>query len=174
MSQSIQHGVYGGWWGAGIAGLGDSGETDVEGSGLPTGGSVDWSSGEVDPSTYYQAPGYDLTTVPGVELSPVELAAEQTRAYAWLQALPNVVNVAGKVALSASQIAQGIQQGVVKASSTCQSGYMVPGGQCVQAQGSQLSLSGQLIPGVPNKTLLIVGAGVLMLMILSQSGGRRR
>ncbi len=153
---------YGGWW------RGLSGETDDEGSGIP--GDIDFSSGEVDPSTYYPAPGYNAPTTTAPDLTPVELSAEQDRARVWLQQLPNIINVAGRITMSASQLAAGIQQGVIKPSTTCPSGYLV-GTECV-APVAQPAASAQLIPGLPNSTLAMIGGGLLILVLISK-GGRR-
>ena len=146
-------------------GLGQSGEVDTEGGGLP-GGGIDFSSGEADPSLYFPAPGSTLTTTPGVDLTPDELAAEQTRASAWLAQIPGALSVAGKVALSAAQIAQGVAAGNIKASSTCPSGYLVAGsGQCVTAPGSP-----SIFGGISNTTLAVVG----VLFVLFALGSRKR
>ena len=147
-----------------------SGEVATEGGGLP-GGALDFSSGEVDPSLFFPAPGFNIQTEPGVELSPVELAAEQTRARDWISHLPATVNVAGKLALSAAEIAAGLSAGALKPSSTCPSGYLIAGGgACVQTAGA--GSSGQLVPGIQNQTLVTIALGALALMVLS--GGRRR
>jgi hypothetical protein len=161
-----------GLWGH-LGGMGQSGEVGEEGGGLP-GGAVDFSSGEVDPSTYYPAPGYNIGTTPGVELTPTELAAEQARARTWLSQLnlPSAVTAGAKVALTAAQIASGLQAGTVKASSTCPGGYLVSGtGQCVQASSAT---SAQLLSGISNQTLAIVGIAFVALMMLGGGGGRRR
>ncbi len=148
-------------------GLGQSGETDTEGVDLPT-GSIDFSSGEVDPSTYYPAPGSTLETTPGVELTPAELAAEQTRASAWLATIPGALSIAGKVALTAAQISAGVAAGNLKPSSTCPSGYLVAGGgQCVTAPTGTTG-------GISNTTLAIGAIAFLFLMMASGGGGRRR
>jgi len=147
----------------GWGGLGQSGETDTEGGGLPT-GSIDFSSGETDPSAYFPAPGYNIGTTPGVELTPTELAAEQTRARAWLSTLdlPGSLTTGAKVALTAAQIAAGLQAGNLKASSTCAGGYLVAGtGQCVS---SPAGAGAPLVAGISNQTLAI-GVGVLLLLM---------
>lgn len=170
MTVGLRNRIRGGWWNGGLGDEG-SGETAVEGSGLPTDTYVDYSSWEYDPS-FLPAPGYNLSTIPGIELSPIELSAEQARARTWLQNLPNVLSTGAKVALTAAQITQGLTAGTVKHSSTCPAGYMISGtGQCVQAAGS----SQQILPGLPNNTLYLIGGGLLVVLLLSGgSGGRRR
>ncbi len=154
-----------GWRGMGDGG---SGETDTEGSALP--GDIDFSSGETDPSAYYPAPGYNIETAPGPVLAPDELAAEQARAQDWLKQLPNIINVAGKITMSASQLAAGIQAGMVKPSTTCPSGYLV-GTECV-APVAQPAASASLVPGLPNSTLAMIGGGLLILVLISRGGKR--
>lgn len=152
---------YGGWW----RGLGDEGSDDAAaGYGAQEGGGV-------DPSTLYPEPGYNITpsATPAPDLSAEEFAAEQDRARAWLAQLPNIVNVAGKVTMSAAQLATGIQQGMVKPSTTCPSGYLV-GTNCV-APVAQTAAA--LIPGLPNSTLAMIGGGLLILVLIGKQGGRR-
>jgi hypothetical protein len=152
-------------------GDGGSGETETEGSGLPP-GDIDFSSGEVDPSTYYPAPGYNIipSGPPAPELSPEEFAAEQERARQWLAQLPNIINAAGRITMSAAQLAAGIQAGTIKPSTTCPSGYLV-GTECVAPV--QPAASASLIPGLPNSTLAMIGGGILILVLITKSGGRR-
>lgn len=144
-------------------GLGDSGEVDVEGVGLP-GGLIDTSSGEFDPSAVFAGPGFNIGTTPGVDLTPAELATEQSAARDWIAHSFDPTNV--------SKIAQAVATGALVASHglnaaghpICTSGYAYPNGQCAQ-------VSGQLVPGVSNQTLAIVGGVVLVLLL---AGGRRR
>ncbi len=164
----------GGWWGRG---MGQSGETDEEGTGLPTDSTpdttyIDYSSGEVDPSTL-PGPGYNIPTKPGAELSDAELAAEQARARDFLAKLPNILNTATKVTMSAAQLAAGLTAGVVKPSTTCPGGYLVAGtGQCVQTPAAAATAP-TLVAGIPNSTLFMIIGGFGLLLILSKSGGRR-
>ena len=163
MQLALRHGVYGGWHG-----LGQSGETVDEGTGLPTDTGINFSSGETDPSLYYPAPGSELTTIPGTELTPAELATEQAAAQSWLSQY-------GGGVLSAAQIAAGIAQGVIRATTTpaqraaCPSGAMFPNGQCVGLGGGAAA---PLIAGIPNQTLVILGVGFLALLLLG--GGKHR
>lgn len=174
MEVALRKRVQGGWW-AGISGLGTEYYPDgepIETYGLPTDSTPDYNyqtygSGEVDLSTL-PSPGYNIPTTPAAPLTQAELAAEQQRAYNWLQNLPADINLATKVILSATQITQGLQSGAVKASSTCPSGYMVEGGRCVEP-----SSQGQLVPGLSNNTLLLIGGGVLLFALVG-GGGRRR
>jgi hypothetical protein len=166
---SRQAGVYGGWWG----GMGDSGEVASEGSGLPTDSSfLDTSSGEFDPSIFYPAPGYNIETQPGEYQSPEQFAAEQTAARSWL------ASIGSPVVLNAAQIAAGLAQGILKVATpaqkaTCPGGMVFQNGDCAHVQQSA-TVGTQLVPGVSNNTLLIVGLGFAFLMLLSSSGGRRR
>jgi hypothetical protein len=103
-----------------------------------------------DPTAIYANPGYNITTTPGVALSPAELAAEQSRATAWLAQIPGALSTAGKIAaLTTAQIAAGIQSGALKPSSTCPSGYLVAGSaQCVSAANSGISNTALAIAAV--------------------------
>jgi hypothetical protein len=113
-----------------------------------------------DPTAIYANPGYNITTTPGVVLSPAELAVEQSRATAWLAQIPGALSTAGKIAaLTSAQIAAGIQSGALKPSSTCPSGYLVAGSaQCVPAASSGLS----------NPTLAIVAVLLFGFMMMSK------
>lgn len=189
------------YWG----GLGQSGETDVEGGALP-GGTVEpgtSGSGEGTFHVYTQgdpipfgtpadcadlslwssvqarnAACYPLVTgsptPAGPELTPAEMEAEQARARSWLSQLnlPSVLTAGAKVALTAAQIAQGVQAGAIKPSSTCPSGYMVAGtANCVQASGTA---GAPLIAGISNQTLAIGAVIAFLFLFMAGSGGRRR
>ena len=105
-------------------------------------------------------------TTPGVALTPAELAAEQTRASAWLATIPSTLSAVSKIAaLTTAQIAAGVQAGALKPSSTCPSGYMVAG----SAQCAGVSTSGApLIAGVSNTTLAIGAVIFLALIMMSK------
>ncbi len=126
----------------------------------------------IDAAQYSELPGgsTSATTTPLPEFSPDELAAEQARAFDWLKTLPNIINAAGKITMSAAQLAAGIQAGTIKPSTTCPSGYLV-GTECVAPVAQPVQAS--LIPGLPNSTLAMIGGGLLILVLISKSGGRR-
>ena len=161
----LPSGVYGGWWG-----LGQSGETDTEGGGLPD-MTVSTSSGEVDPSLMYADPGFNIATAPGELMSPEQIAAEQADARTWLQ------SIGAPAALTAAQVAAAVAKGFLQPTKTaaqraaCPGGYVFPNGDCAQVQ---TAAGAPLIPGIDNKTLLLVAAGLVFFMILSKSGGGRR
>lgn len=156
----------------GFAGMGDEPLLEPEPTYGWDPGAIDLSSGEMDPALYYADPGYNILTDPGPELTPTEFAAEQKRATDWLAMLPNLITTAEKVFLNSSQIASGVQAGVVKSSSTCPSGYLVSGtGQCVAAAASQW------VDFATNQQILTWGAialGGIVLINLIPSGGKRR
>lgn len=174
---------YGGWW----RGLGDL-ESDLIAAGIDPADAAAYSA--LPPDTLYSqliaagvspldAAGYSgLPQVPtgmpsatAPDLTPDELAAEQTRAADWLKALPNILNTTTKAALTAAQITAGVNAGALKSSSTCPSGYLVAGtGQCVSTVPTA---STPLVAGIPNSTLYMIGGGLLLFMLLSKSGGRR-
>jgi hypothetical protein len=176
----------------GMRGLGQSGEVDTEGTALPTDilavsssptegvlSLYDQLIGQgVSPADAYQydptgaiAAGVDPSTLfpltagvvtPGVPLTPAELAAEQSRASAWLATIPGAISTASKIAaLTTAQIAAGVQSGALKPSSTCPSGYMLAGSaQCTGVSGAPL------IPGVSNTALAFVAIAFLGLMLM--------
>jgi hypothetical protein len=105
-------------------------------------------------------------TTPLAPLTPAELAAEQSRASAWLATIPGALSTASKVAaLTTAQIAAGLQAGALKPSSTCPSGYMLAG----SAQCAGASTSGApLIAGISNTTLGIAAVVFLALMLMGK------
>jgi hypothetical protein len=120
----------------------------------------------VAPGSNLPNPGFNINVTPGVALTPAELAAEQSRASAWLATIPGAISTAGKIAaLTTAQIAAGVQSGALKPSSTCPSGYMLAGSaQCTGVSGAPL------IPGVSNTALAFVAIAFLGLMLM---GGKR-
>jgi hypothetical protein len=173
MQLTLRRKPVGGYWRGQLGRLGQSGETETEGTGLPTDSTPDFNTQEYYESGYTgPGPGYNIETTPGVELTPTELAAEQTRARSWLsENFPSVLNTGTKALMSATQIAAGLQAGAVKTSSTCPSGYMIAGGACVQQQAGAPAAGQPLIPGLDNRSLAIIGAGLAFLLLL---GGKRR
>ena len=171
MELNLRRKAVGGYWGGNLGFLGQSGETETEEMGLPTDeASNSYVSGEVDLSTIAD-PGFNIQTTPGTPLSDAELVAEQARARSWIsENFPSVISTGAKAIMSAAQIASGISAGAVKTSSTCPSGYMVSGsGACIQPQVAGAAV--QLIPGLDNRSLAILGGGLLFLLLL---GGKRR
>jgi hypothetical protein len=174
MELDLRRKAVGGYW---RGGLGQSGETAVEGSGLPTDpgpdfNAVTYESGEVDLSTL-AAPGYNITTAPIDPYTGSELQAEQGRARSWLETtFPSALNTTTKLLMSAGQISAGVAAGAVKKSATCPSGYMVSGtGACVVPQTGPAAQA-QLIPGLDNRSLAIIGGGLLFLFLLAGRKGR--
>jgi hypothetical protein len=151
MNVALRHGLHG---------LGQSGETETEGGGLP-GGSIDFSSGEVNPFTYTTP--WTPATIGVTSATPEEQAAARN----WLAHAFDP--------LAASKIAQALASGVIVVSKgltpggqkICPSGYAYPNGQCIQVSGSQA-----LIPGISNQTLAIIGIAFFALVMIG--GGRRR
>jgi hypothetical protein len=144
------------------------------GSALPTDGYIDNSSGEFDASAYFPSPGYNIATEPGQALTAEQFASEQAAARSWL------ATIGSPVVLNAAQVAAGLASGIIKAvtpgeHSNCPGGYVFQNGDCAHVQqATSKPAAGQLVPGISNNTLLIIGIGFAFLMILSQSGGRRR
>lgn len=154
-------------------GLGDA-ESDFNfdwdwvtgGGGHSVGGDLAAGAGG-DPSLLFPSPGYNITTAPGAELSPADLATEQAAARDWISHAfdPTAASrIAQAVASGAIVVSKGLTSSGAK---ICPSGYAYPNGQCIQVAGSQ-----QLIPGIPNQTLVIVGIAFLALVML-KGGGRR-
>jgi hypothetical protein len=153
MNVALRHGLHG---------LGQSGETETEGGGLP-GGSIDFSSGEVASPFVYTTPWTD-ETIGVTSATPEEQAAART----WIAHAFDPLNV--------NKIAQALRAGTIIASrvtpagaKVCSSGYAYPNGQCIQTTGT----SQQLIPGVSNQTLAIVGFAFVVAMVMFRGGGRR-
>jgi hypothetical protein len=178
-----------------MRGLGQSGEVDTEGIGLPGGVVVSedpiptpsdplltdesgnfclasmFVNGQcpqsADPSLLFGM-GPTPSTTPLPALTPAELSAEQSRASAWLATIPGALSTASKIGLTAAQIAAGVQSGGLKPSSTCPSGYMIAGSaQC--AVGASTA-GAPLIAGVSNTTLAI---GALVFFAFMMMGKRR-
>ncbi len=152
MNVALRHGLHG---------LGQSGETETEGGGLP-GGTIDFSSGEVASPFVYTTP-WTEDTIGVTSATPEEQAAAQS----WLAHAFDPLNV--------NRIAQALKAGTIIASKVtpagakvCPSGYAYPNGQCIQTTGT----STQILPGVSNQTLAIVGIGLVALVMIG--GGRRR
>jgi hypothetical protein len=160
-----------------LGGLGQSGETETEGGGLPTAGfpEVGGGSGEgapyIDPETGLPVQfGIVTNTDPLPTIIPYGTTGGQ---------------MTGKVPpLNASQLASAISAGTVVlaksltgaagiAAAKCSSGYATPQGACVQiaTTAAGIGTGGQVIPGVSNQTLAI-GVGVLLLFMFM--GERRR
>jgi hypothetical protein len=176
---------YGGWW----RGLGDL-ESELIAAGIDPADAAAYSAlpagslesqliaAGIDPAdaaAYSALPGGSTgmpAAGPAPDLTPAELAAEQARATTWLaqNTTPAILKSVTGAALTAAQIASGLTAGAVKPSSTCPSGYLLAGtGQCVISGAPGASV----VAGLPNSTLLMIGGGFLLLMILSKSGGRR-
>lgn len=145
-------------------------------------------SGSVTPIDYVAAgmgPGYNMTSA-GVapDATPEEIAAEKAAAEAWLlqnvpaetaaQAAANTVdpNLLKTLALTATQIATGVQAGTVRAvpAAMCPSGYQYSSGVCVPPAAKPAGVS--LIPGVTNQQLAtwggVVFAGLLLITVLGK------
>ena len=158
------------------------------GSDLP-GGGIDFSSGEVDPSTIYSpttggASTEDyLTAWEGSEGVTSATPEEQAAAQAWL--LQNVPVAArsgnaaalSTLALTAAQIAAGVSAGTVKTSAACPSGYSFSTGVCVPKSGAVATPAGQWFSFATNQQVTTFGLvilGALIFVNLIPSGGRRR
>ncbi len=165
-------------------------ETGLElGTGLP-GGGLDFSSGEVDPSTLLApttggtSEGDYLTAWEGSEGVTTATPEEQAAAQAWLlQNIPTDARAGqaaalSKLALSAAQIATGLTAGTVQTvpASSCPSGYKFSAGPCVP--GPAGSTPGQWVSFATNKQLITFGvvvvAGLLIVNLIPSGGGGRR
>ncbi len=154
------------WWDDLFSSGSGSGEVAVEGSGLPTSGyGSDNSSGEVQ-YTIFGAP-----TVAGPELTPAQMSTMQAEAKNWIDHAfdPSQATKIAQAITAGALVVSGIN---TQGQRICPSGYAYPNGQCAQVSGQ----AGQLISGISNNTLMIVGIGFLGLMMLtgSSGGGRRR
>lgn len=134
-----------------------SGEGGYEGGGLP-GGIPDYSSGESgDTTTLNFGGGYVGSTTPGGGYATVK-------------------PVQGSTGIDAAALAKALTAGTLLVSklnpatgqAACSSGYQYPNGSCLPVATPAAK---QILAGVSNQTLAIVGIGFLLLMMM---GGKHR
>lgn len=135
--------------------------------------------GPVDPSLLYASPGFNIKTTPAAPLTPAQMQAQQTQAASdLLKMVPTTAAIAAQLAnsglaLTAAQIAAGVQAGTVRAvpTTTCPTGYQYSTGTCVPGTGQWFSFATNT--QVITWGVVVVGALIIVPM-LSGGGGRRR
>ena len=165
MEVSLRRKEYGsgGWW---RRGLGQSGETEEEGTGLPTDAEPDYSSGE----TWNQSP-QALTDY----LALLEAGRQSPGDFGTPSRMPSSADIAKAIQMFATVGIKALAPSPV--TGACPPNLKLVGAACVPLNVTAGTAAAQttapLVAGIPNSTLFMIVGGFGLLLILSKSGGRR-